>query len=118
MPADRVIITYGFRPTPAAWLTEQNIEPGVSGRALASINHQYRFQTTNPKVFADGDMVRVSVLVMTAVFEGREAAKGTLGLLGCLGLPRDTSRALWLIIKVRTHNPPAVFPWLIHRWLN
>jgi glutamate synthase (NADPH/NADH) small chain len=32
------------------------------------------FQTTNPKVFAGGDMVRGSDLVVTAVFEGREAA--------------------------------------------
>ena len=40
------------------------------------------FQTTNPKVFAGGDMVRGSDLVVTAVFEGREAAKGILGYLG------------------------------------
>ena len=39
------------------------------------------FQTTNPKVFAGGDMVRGSDLVVTAVFEGREAAKGILGYL-------------------------------------
>ena len=45
---------------------------------------QYRIaqQTTNPKVFAGGDMVRGSDLVVTAVFEGREAAKGILGYLG------------------------------------
>jgi glutamate synthase (NADPH/NADH) small chain len=36
------------------------------------------FQTTNAKVFAGGDMVRGSDLVVTAVFEGREAAKGIL----------------------------------------
>ena len=40
------------------------------------------FQTTNPKVFAGGDKVRGSDLVVTAVFEGREAAKGILGYLG------------------------------------
>ncbi len=34
------------------------------------------FQTTNPKICAGGDMVRGSDLVVTAVFEGREAAKG------------------------------------------
>jgi glutamate synthase (NADPH/NADH) small chain len=39
------------------------------------------FQTTNPKVFAGGDMVRGSDLVVTAVFEGREAAKGILKYL-------------------------------------
>jgi len=39
------------------------------------------FQTTNPKVFAGGDMVRGSDLVVTAVFEGREAAQGILNYL-------------------------------------
>ena len=42
----------------------------------------HRFQTTNPKVFAGGDMVRGSDLVVTAVFEGREAAKGILHEIG------------------------------------
>jgi glutamate synthase (NADPH/NADH) small chain len=32
-------------------------------------------------VFAGGDMVRGSDLVVTAVFEGREAAKGILACL-------------------------------------
>jgi len=41
-----------------------------------------RFATTNPKVYAGGDMVRGSDLVVTAVFEGREAAAGILELLG------------------------------------
>jgi len=40
-----------------------------------------KFQTTNPKVFAGGDMVRGSDLVVTAVFEGREAAQGILNYL-------------------------------------
>jgi glutamate synthase (NADPH/NADH) small chain len=40
------------------------------------------FQTTNPKVFAGGDMVRGSDLVVTAVFEGREAARGIAAWLG------------------------------------
>ena len=40
-----------------------------------------RFQTSNPKVFAGGDMVRGSDLVVTAVFEGRQAAEGMLDYL-------------------------------------
>jgi len=51
------------------------------GRVRVSTGH-HSFQTTNPKVFAGGDMVRGSDLVVTAVFEGREAAKGILGYLG------------------------------------
>jgi glutamate synthase (NADPH/NADH) small chain len=39
------------------------------------------FQTTNPKVFAGGDMVRGSDLVVTAIAEGRDAALGILNYL-------------------------------------
>ena len=39
------------------------------------------FQTTNMKVFAGGDIVRGSDLVVTAVFEGREAAKSIISFL-------------------------------------
>ena len=42
---------------------------------------QYKFQTSNPKVFAGGDMVRGSDLVVTAVWEGRQAAEGILEYL-------------------------------------
>jgi glutamate synthase (NADPH/NADH) small chain len=41
-----------------------------------------RYQTSNPKVFAGGDMVRGSDLVVTAVYEGRAAAEGMLDYLG------------------------------------
>ena len=36
----------------------------------------------NPKIFAGGDMVRGSDLVVTAIFEGRTAAEGILDYLG------------------------------------
>jgi glutamate synthase (NADPH/NADH) small chain len=39
-------------------------------------------QTTNPKVYAGGDIVRGADLVVTAVFEGREAAKSIARQLG------------------------------------
>ena len=50
--------------------------------ALTSAAQALPFQTTNPKVFAGGDMVRGADLVVTAVFEGREAARGILNYLG------------------------------------
>ncbi|MCY1461280.1 Glutamate synthase [NADPH] small chain [compost metagenome] len=43
---------------------------------------QYKHQTSNPKIFAGGDMVRGSDLVVTAIFEGRNAAEGILDYLG------------------------------------
>ena len=39
-------------------------------------------QTSNEKVFSGGDMVRGSDLVVTAVFEGRNAADGIIEYLG------------------------------------
>jgi glutamate synthase (NADPH/NADH) small chain len=60
----------------------QQIALHANGRVRVSAAAQRRFQTTNPKVFAGGDMVRGSDLVVTAVFEGREAAQGILRYLG------------------------------------
>ena len=52
------------------------------GRVVAPEQGEFKYQTGNPKVFAGGDMVRGSDLVVTAVFEGREAAKGISKYLG------------------------------------
>ena len=38
-------------------------------------------QTSNPKIFARGDMVRGSDWGVTAIWEGREAAEGILDYL-------------------------------------
>jgi glutamate synthase (NADPH/NADH) small chain len=81
LPADVVIIAFGFRPSPAPWFEEFEIEILPNGRVRAPAAGRFSFQTTNPKVFAGGDMVRGSDLVVTAVFEGREAAKGIVKFL-------------------------------------
>jgi glutamate synthase (NADPH/NADH) small chain len=82
IPADAVIIAFGFLPSPPQWFEEAGIALHPNGRIRVSANPVTPFQTTNPKVFAGGDNVRGSDLVVTAVFEGREAAKGILGHLG------------------------------------
>ena len=84
-PADAVIIAFGFLPSPPDWFGSQRIELHGNGRVRVSAAPTSRFQTTNPKVFAGGDMVRGSDLVVTAVFEGREAAQGILRHLGVRG---------------------------------
>jgi len=81
IPADAVIIAFGFRPSPATWFGEFEISTLPNGRVQATSASQFAFQTTNPKVFAGGDMVRGSDLVVTAVFEGREAARGIIAYL-------------------------------------
>jgi glutamate synthase (NADPH/NADH) small chain len=82
IPADAVIIAFGFLPSPPDWFMQQQIALHANGRVRVSGAPERRFQTTNPKVFAGGDMVRGSDLVVTAVFEGREAAQGILQYLG------------------------------------
>jgi glutamate synthase (NADPH/NADH) small chain len=80
--ADAVIIAFGFLPSPPDWFTQQQIALHANGRVRVSGTPSLPFQTTNPKVFAGGDMVRGSDLVVTAVFEGREAAQGILRYMG------------------------------------
>jgi glutamate synthase (NADPH/NADH) small chain len=82
LPADAVVIAFGFRPNPPAWFEDFSIATLPSGRVRVATLGLYPFQTTNPKIFAGGDMVRGSDLVVTAVFEGREAAKGIATYLG------------------------------------
>jgi len=81
IPADRVIIAFGFRPSPASWFDDFRIQTDERGRVRTNQSGEVKFQTTNPKVFAGGDMVRGSDLVVTAVFEGRQAAEGILSYL-------------------------------------
>jgi glutamate synthase (NADPH/NADH) small chain len=81
IPADRVIIAFGFRPSPPSWFEKFKINVDDRGRVKATAYGEYQFQTSNSKVFAGGDMVRGADLVVTAVFEGREAAKGILEYL-------------------------------------
>lgn len=82
LPADAVIIAFGFGASPADWFAEFDIGLRPNGLVKAGSGSRVPFQTTNPKVFAGGDMVRGSDLVVTAVFEGREAAAGIAGYLG------------------------------------
>ncbi len=86
--ADAVIIAFGFLPSPPDWFIKQQIALHGNGRVRVSTAPLNRFQTTNPKVFAGGDMVRGSDLVVTAVFEGREAGHGILRYLGLRVLPQ------------------------------
>jgi glutamate synthase (NADPH/NADH) small chain len=81
IPADAVIVAFGFQPSPPGWFDSHAIGVHPSGRVRVTASAARPVQTTNPKVFAGGDMVRGSDLVVTAVFEGREAARGILDYL-------------------------------------
>jgi glutamate synthase (NADPH/NADH) small chain len=77
-PADEVVIAFGFRASPAEWFKDFNITINNAGLVEASEKQELKFQTSNPKIFSGGDMVRGSDLVVTAIWEGREAAKSII----------------------------------------
>lgn len=79
LPADVVIIAFGFQPDPPAWLSAHGIALQDNGRIR--VDGGLPFQTLHPRVFAGGDGVRGADLVVTAAYEGREAAKGIAQLL-------------------------------------
>src|SRR5690606_30324717 len=79
--ADAVVIAFGFQPSPAPWFENVGIELDERGRVKAPEHGAFAFQTTNEKIFAGGDMVRGSDLVVTAIYEGRQAAEGILDYL-------------------------------------
>ena len=76
--ADVVIIAFGFRASPADWFDDFDIKIKKNGLVVAEENQEFKFQTTNKKVFSGGDMVRGSDLVVTAIWEGREAGKSII----------------------------------------
>ena len=81
LEADAVIIAFGFEPSPAPWFAEHDVQINDWGGVIAPEEQRFPFQTSNPKVFAGGDMVRGSDLVVTAIWEGRQAAEGILDYL-------------------------------------
>ena len=82
MEADAVIIAFGFSPSPAGWFGDFGIILDEKGRVRAPEHGTFPFQTSNPKIFSGGDMVRGSDLVVTAIAEGRKAADGIMDYMG------------------------------------
>ena len=80
--ADAIIMAFGFQPSPADWFTDINVSLNEWEGVVAPEHQTFKFQTSNPKVFAGGDKVRGSDLVVTAIWEGRQAAEGILDYLG------------------------------------
>jgi len=78
MPATAVIIAFGYQPNPPEWLQQHKVEMSDWGTVLATGDTEFAMQTSNPRIFAGGDMVRGADLVVTAIAEGRNAAEGML----------------------------------------
>jgi len=86
VPADIVITSFGFLASPPDWCAKAGIELAADGRIVNSGN-ELPMQTSNPKVFAGGDNVRGADLVVRAAYDGREAARSILQLLGVTARP-------------------------------
>ncbi|MEJ2765426.1 FAD-dependent oxidoreductase [Photobacterium sp. MCCC 1A19761] len=81
LSADAVIMAFGFQPHAMPWLAAHDVELDQWGRIKAPQAGAFAFQTSNAKIFAGGDAVRGSDLVVTAIDEGRKAAEGILDYL-------------------------------------
>ncbi|KKO48882.1 glutamate synthase [Arsukibacterium sp. MJ3] len=79
--ADAVIIAFGFQPSPPQWLIDMGVALDNKGRVVASEQSPFALQTNQQKIFAGGDMVSGSDLVVTAIAQGRKAAEGMLDYL-------------------------------------
>lgn len=82
LAADAVIMAFGFQPHAMPWLEPFGVELDQWGRIKAASQQSFQYQTSNEKIFAGGDAVRGSDLVVTATDEGRKAAEGILDYLG------------------------------------
>jgi len=78
LPASAVIFAFGYRPSPPDWLESLSVRTQSNG--LVSMTG-LPGQTSNPAIFAAGDMVRGSDLVVTAIADARIAAQGMLQYL-------------------------------------
>jgi glutamate synthase (NADPH/NADH) small chain len=80
--ADAVVLAFGFRPSPPHWLETFGIDVDDGGKVVCAEREGLPFQTTNEQVFAAGDMVRGADLVVTAIADAQDAARGMLRYLG------------------------------------
>ncbi len=74
LPADIVIVAFGFRADPPAWLLERGVAVDDSRRIVVGGSGRLPFETSVPGLFAGGDATRGADLVVTAVADGRDAA--------------------------------------------
>jgi glutamate synthase (NADPH/NADH) small chain len=89
LPATALIFAFGYRPSPPQWLQAIGVETDDEG--LVKMHDRLTGQTANPTVFAAGDMVRGSDLVVTAIADARAAAQSIITYLE--GLQPQLKRA-------------------------
>ncbi|MMZ70671.1 Glutamate synthase [NADPH] small chain [compost metagenome] len=71
-------MSLGFDPVVPSFLAENGIETNSWGGII--INDE-TYETTTPGIYAGGDCFRGADLVVTAAFDGREAARSIIDSL-------------------------------------
>jgi glutamate synthase (NADPH/NADH) small chain len=87
MKADLVLLAMGFLgPVQTGLLEQLEVAKDARGNAAADTES---YRTSQPKVFAAGDMRRGQSLIVWAIREGRQCARAVDEfLMGCSELPR------------------------------
>lgn len=88
-PADLVLFAMGFTQPVASLLEAFGVEKDARGNAKATTDGEGCYATSEPKVFAAGDVRRGQSLVVWAIREGRQCAREVDAMLmGESALPR------------------------------
>jgi len=89
IPADLVLLAMGFVSPMQKVLDDFGVEKDARENAKATTDGEGCYVTSNPKVFAAGDMRRGQSLVVWAIREGRQCARAVDEfLMGSSELPR------------------------------
>ena len=90
LQADLVLLAMGFLgPVKPGLLEQLGLEQDARGNVQAVTEGDACYQTSNPKVFAAGDMRRGQSLIVWAIREGRQCARAVDAyLMGSSELPR------------------------------
>ena len=87
LQADLILLAMGFvGPIKQGLLDQAGVDLDPRGNVAANVND---YQTSDPQIFACGDMRRGQSLVVWAIREGRQAARAVdMALMGSSELPR------------------------------
>jgi glutamate synthase (NADPH/NADH) small chain len=87
--ADLVLLAMGFVSPVASILDAFGVEKDARGNAKATTDGEGCYHTSNPKIFAAGDIRRGQSLIVWAIREGRQCARAVDEfLMGSTVLPR------------------------------
>ncbi|MGQ3904764.1 FAD-dependent oxidoreductase [Mixta calida] len=92
LPADVLIMAFGFQPHAMPWLKGSGVECDEWGLIKTGGTGRLPTQTCRDNVFAGGDAVHGADLVVTAMAAGREAARDILTLFARQSDRQKTNR--------------------------